>query len=305
MGGMSIRVHCLGFRGVGSQVDRIEEGFKELGCELTTPTKADFIYANDSGFYEQAGVTKAALFLETPIICNVLDLAPHLGAQFPLERVRAQLANADAVTCISTAVQQDIGTRLGRYARVIYNPIRPVTRARYKHHPYRAMFVGRVGDPAKRAMLGATALSILGFDYSDMVTVGREQPHYGGVYLGEVSDKVLGEVYNSVDFVMFPSGNNEGLGLPPVEAMACGAIPVICRDLSTREEFFPSQVFPEYLDVEPNAPSIARFVARFMQDNAVMDEFKARLWHHYKANWESKLNPRGVAEAILGVYQTL
>lgn len=305
----ALKVSCFGFRGVGSQVDRVEEGFRAEGCQLVDDpfVDADLIYANDSGAYAKLTEAKQRGGLRGKLILNCLDLAPHIPS-FPLAQIKEQLSHADAVTTISTFVQQDLAARAGVSATVIYNPIRPVSRnetLRWNARPNPiAMFVGRVNDPAKRTGIGAAALSILGFGWDDMVTVGREQPHYGGAYVGEVTDAELNGIYNRSHFVMFPSFS-EGLGLPMCEAMACGAIPVICNDLCTREEFFPRSVFPEYDEVEPNAPSIARFMNRFMQDNDAKEEFKARLWNHYKANWEVRLSPRGVAQAILGVYQGL
>ncbi len=162
-----------------------------------------------------------------------------------------------------------------------------------------------MNDQWKRCGIGASALSILGFGYDDMVTVGREPPHYGGAYAGEVSDEVLSDLYNSADYLVFPSSVNEGLGLPPCEAMACGCIPILCNDLSTREEFFPSSVFPEYDANTPDAPALARFVARFMQDNGAKAEMSERLYRHYANQWAYRLSPRGVAEAIVAVYRGL
>ncbi len=295
-----------GFRGVGQQCDRIEAGFRQLGWTVTPHvSEASLVYGNDSGVYESLLMDRVCGVIRGKLILNVLDLAPHLGAAFPLARVKAQLAQADAVTCISRFVQQDLKARAGIDAPIVYAPIRAITRTGVRKHAYRALFVGRVSDPWKRTMIAASALSILGFGYDDMVTVGREPPPYGGVYWGTASDETLNDLYNSVDYVMFPSGGSEGMGLPPLEAMAAGAIPVVCNDLCTRAEFLPSEAFPEYDDTHADAPSIARFMARFMQDNDAKEAFKERLHVHYRAQWERKLSPAGVAQAIANVYETL
>ncbi len=298
-------VAVLGFRGTGAQVDRIEEGFRTLGCELVPPSDADLVYSNDAGGYEEALAADGDQSKgDAHVILNVLDLCPHCQPPLDIAHIKEQLAYADAITTISSTVQRDIRARLGVEATVVYNPIRNVSCNRQRFPFSRAIFVGRVGDPEKRATVGAAALSILGLGWDDMVTVGREPPPYGGLYVGEISDEVLSGYYNGVDFLMCPT-RNAFLGLPILEAMACGTIPVVCRDLDILDEFLPADVFPEYREVEPTAPSIARFVARFMQDNDAKAEFSARVRRHYEAHWADRLSPRGVAQAILNVYQTL
>ncbi len=299
------RVHCLGFRGIGAQVDRIEEGFRALGHEVVEdPMHADLIYSNDTGGYIEAISAKGLVSVK--VILNVLDLCPHCQPPLDLARIKGQLSHADAVTTISSTVQRDIRARLGVEATVVYNPIRDVGYASMTPpgHIYSALFVGRVNDPEKRAGVGAAALSILGLGWDDMVTIGREPPHYGGRHWGEVPDTVLSAAYAASTFLMCPT-RNAFLGLPILEAMACGCIPVVCNDLDILDEFLPADVFPEYREVEATAPSIARFVSRFMQDNDAKAEFSARVRAHYETQWADKLSPRGVAQAILNVYQTL
>lgn len=297
-------VACLGYRGTGCQIDSIERGFRELGCESAIPMEADLVYINDLPSMDEFVTAKRYATPRGKVIQTILDLAPHLGAAFPLERVRTQLTNADAITTISATVARDIKARLGLDAPVIYNPIRPVGRNRQRKHAYRAMFVGRVADPCKRSGIAASALSILGYGWDDMVTVGREPPPYGGVYWGEASDQILSELYNSTDYLMCPT-QHAFLGLPILEAMACGTIPIVCNDLDIRAEFIPPALFPEYDDVAPDAPSIARFVARLMQDEDMRHGLAERLHRHYLDRWARRLSPAGVAESILSVYATL
>jgi len=54
------------------------------------------------------------------------------------------------------------------------------------------------------------------------------------VFLGFVPDDDLPPLYGGADLFLFPS-LYEGFGLPPLEAMACGA-PVICSDSSSLPE---------------------------------------------------------------------
>lgn len=306
----ALKVYVAGWRGgVGQQVDRIEAGFRAEGCEIVPDTRAaDLVYCNDGGCYQSVieADMQACVHPNAKVIFNVLDLCPHCQPPLDLARIKDQLSHADAITTISTTVQRDIRARLGVEATVVYNPIRGVThnRAAFTPRPSRALFVGRVSDPSKRAALGASALAILGFGWDDVVTAGREPPPYGGVYVGEVTDDQLSDLYNKADFLMCPT-RHAFLGLPILEAMACGTIPVVCNDLDVKGEFLPSSVFPEYNDCAPDAPSIARFISRFLQDNDAKAEFSQRVRLHYETNWADRLSPRGVARAILAVYQTL
>lgn len=304
----SIKVSCWGSRFHGGQIDRIEQGFRELGREVTPyAAEADLVYANDAGAYSQIVADKMAGHLKpsVKVIFTVLDLAPHLGNNFPLARIAGQLAHADAVTTISETVARDIKARLGIAATVVYNPIKPVVRDRVRRHPFRAMFVGRVSDQEKRSHVAAQALSILGFTRDDVVTVGNEPPYYGGSFWGVASDSTLNDLYNSVDFVMCPT-RNAFLGLPALEGMAAGAIPVICNDMDIRWEFWPSSLFPEYDNVGPTGPAIAGFMASLLtEDGEALENLRERLYAHYVANWADRLSPIGVARSIIGVYEGL
>ena len=306
-----MKVAAFGSRFHGGQIDRIEQGFIALGHEVTPHTsEADLVYVNDAGHYAQVIADRAAgrLRPDAKVIFTVLDLAPHLGAAFPLATVFSQLSHADAVTTISATVQRDITARIGISTTVIYNPIKPVTRVRETRHAFRAMFVGRINDPEKRCSIAAEALGLLGFAAHEVVTVGNERPFYGGVHWGVASDETLAELYNSVDFLMCPT-RNAFLGLPMLEAAAAGCVPIICNDLDVRQEFFPSDVFPEYAAVNPDAHSIAAFMRGLMDtssgDDRVMERFKHRIWHHYISKWHARLSPRGVAAAIMRVYEGL
>lgn len=289
---------------MGQQCDRIAEGFRTLGWTVSSNMgEADLAYGNDSGAYPQIIEAKQRGIIRGKVVFTCLDLAPHLGAAFPLARIKEQLTHADAVTTISQTVASDIKARLGIDATVVYNPIRNVARAR-DVVLYKGLFVGRVSDPEKRAALGATALSILGYGWNDMVTVGREPPPYGGAYYGEATDAELSGFYNTSTFLICPT-RNAFLGLPILEAMACGCIPVVCNDLDVRAEFLPADVFPEYTATEPNAPSLARFIARYAQDEEARTELSNRLYGHYVREWAFKLSPAGVAGAIEAVYEGL
>ena len=287
------------------QAERIEQGFIELGHEIVhTPNEADIVYQNNFWF-DQIIKDKLNGSIKGKIILNILDLAPHLGEEFPMSKVRAQIGYADTITCISETVKADCLTRLDktRNYNVIYQPIQPISRTNIKKYAYDFMFCGRVQDPNKRAGIAAESLQMLGVDRNRIITTGSDFFPYGD-YAGVVSNETLNELYNSVDFVLFTSAY-EGIGLPIIEAMSAGKIPVICNDLNVRQEFLPSILFPEYDFVDPNPPSIAKFISWLANDPILRNDLKERLYSHYKNNLEYKFSSKGVAQAILNVYHAI
>ncbi len=298
-----MKIWTSGARFFGGQIDRIDAGFISLGHELVKDiSEANLVYCNNA-WYDEIIEAKKAGKIKGKIIFTVLDLAPHLGNQFPLAKLEEQLEYADAICSISETVQKDLAEKVGKYSSVIYQPIKNITKLDEKEPAaFKVLFVGRVNDLNKRAAIGVEAVQKLGYKAQEIITVGSDQPFFGGTYAKVVNDEVLNAIYNSVDFVMCCS-RHEGIGLPAIEAMAAGKIPVICNDLSTRQDFFAG--ISEYDDVKPNPASIAGFMAGFIKDPVKMQAFKDKLHHHYLENLSHKMSGVGVAEAIIKVYERL
>lgn len=298
-----MKIFCTGSVHWCSQLPRIEDGFRQLGHEITPHThEADLLYSNDSPHYKQIVIDKLAGRIRGKIIFTVLDLPFHVGAEFDYEGLERELAFADAICTISEYVQWQVKTRLNRDTTVIYQPVKPITRFPTTGSNHRFLSVGRRFDPNKRSSLWTSALQILGVSPNQIALVGNEGGW--GDYQGVLDDERLNAIYNSVDFVM-ACGKIEGLSLCVPEAMAAGIIPVVCADLTTREELLPPTIFPEYSEVEPTAPSIASFIARYLNNSEAMAEMKKRLHKHYLDNWAEKTSGIGVARRILDVYKTL
>jgi glycosyltransferase involved in cell wall biosynthesis len=298
-----MKVYVGGAKFLQGQTQRIEKGFVELGHEITPHTHdADLIYVNNSP-YDQEIKDKIA-GVKGKVIFTVLDLAPHLGESFPVEKLKEQLSYADEICTISEFVKNDLLNRTKFNSTVVYQPIKNITNNRCKISDHKFLFVGRVNDAAKRCGLGAGALSILGYNANEILTIGSEMPYFGGDYYGVASDSTLDKFYNSADYLIF-TGYSEGLGLPPFEAIAAGCIPIICNDLNVREEFFPSSIFPEYAAINPTIQSIASFITSLENDQDKKREFITRLRNHYRSSWETNLSGREVAKKIISVYEDL
>lgn len=299
-----MKVHCLGSRFHASQVQRIEDGFRALGHEVTEHSHlADLVFVNNPWF-DQPLKDRAAGNLPGKLILGVQDV-PHHTADYDLPRLRAQLAQADAVTAISETTARDVLAATGIRAHVIYQPVMDVRRdPAVRRQPfYRFASVGRRSDPNKFAPLWVAALQILGYTEQDVCLVGNEGGW--GDYQGVLAEANLNVVYNSVDFVLCPS-KNEGLLLPCIEAMACGAVPLVATHLTTLDELLPADLFPEFRYCLPHPASIARFIAHYVNDDSGtrLANLRQRLHDHYRTTWAERTSPTGVASRILAAYQS-
>jgi hypothetical protein len=283
-------IYTDGCRESYCQLPRIEKEFVSMGHVLTDKMEdADLLYVNNAWYDD---IIKNINNIHGIIVFNVLDLAPHIK-DFPLEKLKHQLRYADIITCISETVQKDLFNRTGYKANIIYQPIQNITRSK-KVYNYKYLFCGRVGDANKRTLLGVNALNLLKIPEEEVITVGSEYNVFGQ-NAGLVSEEVLNDIFNSVDYVIFPS-KEEGIGLPAIEAMAVGSIPIVCNDLSTLKEFFPEGIYEK---LDPTPQMIAGFINYLENNQKVKEQCSEGLYHHYLNNLQEKFSPAGVVKRIL------
>lgn len=114
-------------------------------------------------------------------------------------------------------------------------------------------------------------------------------------FLGRVSELELITLYSMADVFVFPSFY-EGFGVPPIEAMACGA-PVITSNTSS----LPEVVGDAALLIDPyNSGELAGAILRVLENEQLRDELRqkgyARAQHF---TWPKS------ASKMLSVYQQL
>jgi len=90
------------------------------------------------------------------------------------------------------------------------------------------------------------------------------------------------KLYNSSKYVLLPSAS-EGIGLPMIEGMICGAIPITCSDNLTAKEFSPADFI-----CKPDAQSIVNKLTELNKDYRVKRELALKFGKKYKIQLDKK-----------------
>ena len=289
----NIKVTILGADGYTCQIPRIKEGMELLGHALSEDSP-DLIYSNDPKGYEKALILKKK-YPNAYLIFNFLDIPWHIEN---IERqtellVKNFFLKADAVSVISSKVQKDMAKFYDKKIHVIYNPIKDVYFDEKIKKNNMFLYVGRANDPVKRIKLVHDSIIKIPEGLKNIKICGSENPGFGN-YVGVISDKDLNKLYNSSKFVLLPS-KAEGIGLPMIEGMICGTIPVSCSDNLTAKEFSPSEFI-----CEPNAQSIVNKIEELDKEYETKREMALKLGEKYKIQFDKKT----IAKNIIDIFNS-
>lgn len=289
----SIKVTILGSDGYTCQIPRIKEGIKALGHILSQETP-DLIYSNDPRGYDEALSLKKK-YPNAYLILNFLDVPWHMpGVQKQTEFLsKHYFLKANALTTISFKVKNDLSQFYNKKIHVIYNPIKDVYFDEKIKKNNIFFYVGRVFDPVKRFSLVRESLSKIKDGEKNIKICGLKDPKFGN-YLGIIKDQQLNELYNSSKYVLLPS-MAEGLGLPMIEGMICGAIPITCSDNLTAKEFSP----PDFI-CEPNAQSIVNKIEELEKDYKEKRRIALKLGKKYKIQFDKK----NIVKNIINIFNS-
>tara|TARA_B100000949_G_scaffold45292_1_gene38993 strand:+ start:70 stop:924 length:855 start_codon:yes stop_codon:yes gene_type:complete len=268
----------------------IKEGFTKLGHEISDENP-ELIYANDPRGYKEAIQIKKKNE-EAPLIFNLLDIPwhmPNIQQQTKL-LVNQFLNQADFVSVISLKVKKDLSQFFNKKIHVIYNPIKDVYYDEKILKNNMFLFVGRANDPIKRFDLVRDTLIKIKDGIKKIKVCGAENPNFGN-YLGYVSDEELNNLYNSTQFVLLPS-KAEGIGLPMIESMICGALPITCSDNETAKEFLPRDFI-----CAPDPKSILEHIKKLENEYAN----KRNLAFEFGKRYKEKFNKSSIAKNILNI----
>ena len=288
-----IKVCILGSDGYTCQIPRIKEGMELLGHTLSEDSP-DLIYSNDPKGYEKALILKKK-YPNAYLIFNFLDIPWHIEN---IERqtellVKNFFLKADAVSVISSKVQKDMAKFYDKKIHVIYNPIKDVYFDEKIKKNNMFLYVGRANDPVKRIKLVHDSIIKIPEGLKNIKICGSENPGFGN-YVGVISDKDLNKLYNSSKFVLLTS-KAEGIGLPMIEGMICGTIPVTCSDNLTAKEFSPSEFI-----CEPNAQSIVNKIEELDKEYETKRKMALKLGEKYKIQFDKKT----IAKNIIDIFNS-
>ena len=287
----SIKVSILGSDGYVCQIPRIKEGMEALG-HILTEESPDLIYSNDPPGYEKALALKKK-YPKAYLILNFLDVPwhrPNIKKQTEL-LVKKFFLKADAITTISFKVKKDISLFYNKNIHVIYNPIKDIYFDNNVKKDNIFLYVGRAADPVKRFNLVKESLSKIKDGEKNIKICGTENPNFGD-YLGIIKDNELNKLYNSSKFVLLPS-SAEGLGLPMIEGMICGSIPITCSDNLTAKEFSPQDFI-----CEPNANAMVNKIKELESEYDSKRKIALELGKKYKVKFDKKT----IAKNIIDIF---
>ena len=286
----NIRISIFGADGYTCQIPRIKEGMQSLGHTLSNESP-DLIYSNDTIGYSEALLLKEKC-PKAYLILNFLDVPWHMPGVMKKLAIETAIMKreADIVTVISKKVKKDLSKFYDGETEVIYNPVKDVKLNKEIPKSNNFLYVGRANDPIKRVKLIRETFKNEEKTLNEIIFCGFEDPKFGN-YLGVVKDEKLTELYNSSKFVLLPS-KAEGIGLPMIEAMICGSIPILCSDNETAKEFLP----PEFM-CEPNVRSIINHIEETNKDYEKKRELAIQLGKKYK----EQFNKTNIAKNILNL----
>ena len=298
-GGEVVKICVLGSSSTAlCQIGAVREGISSLGhtpiVDYTDPDTS-FVFVGNGPYSSYLDLARSK---QRKVIFNVLDCPvwcrewPELKAQWT-----DQLPLAHKVTCISKTVQRDLAEFFGIKADVIYYPSKPVRFTGEKKYPFKVAMMGRLRDPGKRAGLAIKSLICAGFNESEVAMIGPEYPGWGTA-MGTVNDETLNDIYNSVDYVLMTS-RVEGIGLPGIEAAICGAIPIVCPDLSVYNEFWADTPMGIHYQALNSPDSISSLIRSIENDKEWKAALKTQMREHGERVFRPLFDRTEVAKRIM------
>jgi len=287
----NIKVSILGADGYVCQIPRIKEGMEALGHVLSEESP-DLIYSNDPSGYKKALLLKKK-YPKAYLILNFLDMPWHISnIQKQTELlVKNYFLKADVITTISFKVKKDISKLYNKKIHVIYNPIKDVYFDENIKKNNIFFYVGRASDPVKRFNLVRESLLKIKDGVKNTKICGSQNPNFGD-YLGIIKDQELNKLYNASKYVLLPS-SAEGIGLPMIEGMICGAIPITCSDNLTAREFSP----PDFI-CEPYPQSIVNKIEELNKEYEAKRKIALEFGKKYKIQFDKK----NIAKNIINIF---
>jgi glycosyltransferase involved in cell wall biosynthesis len=221
--------------------------------ETHTPRRCDVFHS--------PWIDGALLRSPVPMVVTLHDLIPlkrrgeylRTGLRFKLRYLAVQRAvrvivpshavAEDAVRCLEIPAERIAVISEAPAARLRPRPAEEIeaVRRRYKLPERYLLWVGALRTPDPRKGVKALAAADRTLPLVMVGPTGRWARELPNVTLtGGVSDDELAAIYTGAQALVFPS-DDEGFGLPPVEALACGT-PVCAFDLPALRETLDGRI---------------------------------------------------------------
>ena len=288
----NLKIALFGFDNYVSQLPRYREAFLEMGHELNFKSP-DIIYSNDPTGYNSAiklkSENKKAL-----LILHFLDIPWHLPNAEKQTKLLADnyLIKADIVAANSEKVKKDLYQFIpNKKIHVTYDIAKDVYLDTKIKKNNKFLYVGRANDPIKRIGIVHDVMKNIPDAIKSIKICGSENPGFGN-YLGIVPDEELNKLYNSSYYVLLPS-KAEGIGLPMIEGMICGSIPITCSDNLTAREFSPIEFI-----CNPDPQSIVNKIIDLDKDY----ENKRKIALQYGEKYKVQFNKKNIAKNIINLF---
>lgn len=288
----TLKIALFGFDSYVSQLPRYKEAFLDMGHELDFKSP-DIIYANDPTGYNNAiklkDENKKAL-----LILHFLDIPWHLPNAEKQTKLLANnyLVKADIVAANSEKVKKDLYQFIPKKKiYVTYDIAKDVYLDTKIKKNNKFLYVGRANDPIKRIGIVHDVVKNIPDALKSIKICGSENPGFGD-YLGIVPDKELNKLYNSSYYVLLPS-KAEGIGLPMIEGMICGSIPITCSDNLTAQEFSPIEFI-----CDPSPQSIVNKIRDLDKDY----KNKRNIAIQYGEKYKVQFNKKNIAKNIINLF---
>lgn len=286
---LGFKIKTFGWQnGVLGQIQKINSGLEQIGCILTD-NNPDIVFKNEDRYDE--ALDFADKQEKRPfVILNVLDIQDN--PNWPADKVKEQLSQADVVTCISETVKKEIKGLWGIDAVNIGNPMNEVKYIPEIKKDIDFTIIGRNSDKNKRGYLFEQLLHFSKNKRTFCVVGPEPLPNIQVGWIGVVNDEKLNEIYNRSKFVICCS-KREGLLLTIPEACAAGAIPIIAKDMSTAYEWG----LDEFL-VDPDVNSIQHKILE-LENNYFW--FKQNCFYRAE-EYKKKFSKKQVGKNIIDIY---
>lgn len=292
---MAIKIKCFGWRNPQlDQISRIEDGFRQIGCELVDENP-DIIYSHDFSDWDNAYLSKLK-YPDAKYLQKVLDIPVHIvnTPLYNLEQNTEKLQRADIILSNSITVHQQTLEFFKMNSHVIYDTIKDISYLSHIKKDIDFLIIGRNSDPNKRGYIFENLIMHPDNYKKSFAVVGPEPlPHIRYGYLGIIDDEALKCIYNATKFTICCS-KNEGLNLIIPEACCGGSIPIIASDMSTCNEWNLTE-----FTVEPDIESINNKIKEINNNYEHYQQIALSYGEIFKVKFSSK----SIAQRIVDIYK--